>query len=229
MNIKEGLIYFSNIAYELGKWAFLVLVVGTLLHYFVATIFIISGPSMEPEFHDGQIVLVSKIGLFSGKYKRGDPMVIKFPGDPDSKKYIKRLIALPGEKIQIKNNEVFINDKKIFESYVRPVDEMMLPYYYEDPRWEEEATQLHSQGKVLIKPNMTYYVKDGEYFLMGDNRENSNDSRKWYPANRSDMIGPVVFILGQITKNPDCVGLCLPSLSFSSWGPVTNPYYGDQV
>lgn len=117
MNIKEGLIYFSNIAYELGKWAFLVLVIGTIVHYFLATVFVISGPSMEPEFHDGQIVVVSRIGLFSGKYKRGDPMVIKFPGDPDSKKYIKRLIALPQEKIRIKNNEVFINDKKALGKY----------------------------------------------------------------------------------------------------------------
>jgi len=226
MNIKEGLVYFSNIAYELGKWAFLVLVIGTILHYFVATIFVISGPSMEPEFHDGQIVLVSKIGLFSGKYQRGDPMVLKFPGDPDSKKYIKRLIGLPGEKIQIKDNEVFINDKKLYETYVRPVDELFLPYYYEDPRWEEEAEKLHVRGKVLIKPDLVYAVRGGEYFLMGDNRENSNDSRKWYPASRRDLVGPVVFVLGQIKTNPECVGFCLPSISLGNWGPVVNPYYG---
>lgn len=226
MKIKEGLIYFLNIAFELGKWAFLVLVVGTIIHYFLATIFVISGPSMEPEFHDGQIVLVSKIGLFSGKYDRGDPMVLKFPGDPDSKKYIKRLIALPGEKIQIKNNEVFINDKKLYETYVRPVDEMFLPYYYENPDWEKEAEILHSQGKVLIKPDMTFRLKDNEYFLMGDNRENSNDSRKWYPANKSDLIGPVIFILGQIKTDPECIGFCLPKFSFEKWGPVVKPYYG---
>jgi len=152
--MKEGLIYISNIAYELGKWAFLVLVLGTIIHYFVATVFIISGPSMEPEFHDGQIVLVSKIGLFSGKYQRGDPMVIKFPGDPDAKKYIKRLIALPGEKIMIKNNQVFVNEKKLYETYVRPVDEIFLPYYYENPEWEKEAESLHAQKKVLIKPDL---------------------------------------------------------------------------
>jgi signal peptidase I len=228
MNIKEGLIYFSNIAYELGKWAFLVLVLGTIVHYFLATVFVISGPSMEPEFHDGQIVIVSRIGLFSGKYSRGDPMVIKFPGDPDSKKYIKRLVALPQEKIQIKNNEVFINDKKIYESYVRPVDEIFLPYYYENPEWEEEARQLHSQGKVLTKPDLIRKLDDKEYFLMGDNRENSNDSRKWYPAGKSDLIGPVVFILGQIKTDPDCIGFCIPKLSLDGWGPVVSPYYSGQ-
>ena len=228
MNIKEGLIYFSNIAYELGKWAFLVLVLGTIVHYFLATVFVISGPSMEPEFHDGQIVIVSRIGLFSGKYSRGDPMVIKFPGDPDSKKYIKRLVALPQEKIQIKNNEVFINDKKIYESYVRPVDEIFLPYYYENPEWEEEARQLHSQGKVLTKPDLIRKLDDKEYFLMGDNRENSNDSRKWYPAEKSDLIGPVVFILGQIKTDPDCIGFCIPKLSLDGWGPVVSPYYSGQ-
>lgn len=227
MNIKEGVVYFSNIAYELGKWAFLVLVIGTILHYFVATIFVISGPSMEPEFHDGQIVLVSKIGLFSGNYRRGDPMVLKFPGDPDAKKYIKRLIGLPSENLQIKDNEVFINNKKLYETYVKPVDELFLPYYYEDPSWEQEAEKLHAQGKVLVKPDLKYSMMEGEYFLMGDNRENSNDSRKWYPAGRSDLIGPVVFILGQIKTDPECLGFCIPKLSFESWGPVVNPYYGE--
>ncbi len=223
--MKEGLIYISNIAYELGKWAFLVLVLGTIIHYFVATVFIISGPSMEPEFHDGQIVLVSKIGLFSGKYQRGDPMVIKFPGDPDAKKYIKRLIALPGEKITIKNNQVFVNEKKLYETYVRPVDEIFLPYYYENPEWEKEAESLHAQKKVLIKPDLATTLNNNEYFLMGDNRENSNDSRKWYPAGKQDLIGPVVFVLGQIKSDPDCLGFCLPRLTFENWGPVARPYY----
>lgn len=207
---KEGLIYWSSVAYELGKWAFAILIIGTLLHYFIATVFIISGPSMEPSFHSGQVVMISKIGLFTGKYERGDPMVIKFPGDPEKRKYIKRLIGLPGEKLTIQSNKVYINDKRLDESYITAVAEQFLPdYAYDYQQWETEADLLHSRGLQLIKPDMTTYLKSDDYFLMGDNRENSNDSRKWYPASKSDMIGPVRFVLWPL----------------SDWGPVVNPYY----
>lgn len=209
---RERLIYWSSVAYELGKWAFAILIVGTLTHYFIATVFIISGPSMEPSFHNGQVVMVSRIGLFTGKYKRGDPMVIKFPGDPEKRKYIKRLIGLPTEKLTIKDNKVYINDKRLDESYITVVAEQFLPNYaYDEPQWEEEAELLHSKGLQLIKPDMTTRLQSDDYFLMGDNRENSNDSRKWYPASKSDMIGPVRFVLWPI----------------EDWGPVVNPYYGE--
>lgn len=219
----------ANIAYELGKWAFAIIIIVILIHYFLITLFVISGSSMEKEFHSGQIVLVSRIGLFTGKYKRGDPMVIKFPGDPDRKKYIKRLIGLPGEKVEIKNNAVYINDKKLFEPYIQVVDERDLPYFYEQEEWEQEAAILHEKGKALIKPDLVNYLGPDDYFLMGDNRENSNDSRKWYPASKSDMIGPVRFILAQIVPSRFCLSetSCIPTLSFKDWGPVVNPYYGD--
>jgi len=226
---KEGLIYFSNLAYELGKWAFIIIIIGTLMHYFLATIFVISGPSMEVEFHDGQIVMVSRIGLFTGAYQRGDPMVLKFPGDPEKKKYIKRLIGLPGETVMIKDNDVFINNKKLTETYVKPVDELYEPYYYEVPDWEQEAIDLHAQGKVLTKPDMTVKLGKDDYFFMGDNRENSNDSRKWYAASRSDIVGPVRFIMGQLNlKRDDCMDFCTPQFTLRDWGPVALPYYGNE-
>ena len=221
MSLKEGkysVIYWANLAYELGKWAFAIIITATFLHYFLATVFIISGPSMEGEFHNGQVVLVSRLGLFTGKYSRGDPMVLKFPGDPERKKYIKRLIALPGETIEIKDNEVYVNGRILYETYVEPVFECPEGYYkfdscvalfYEQEEWEGEAEKLHREGRVLIKPDLETTLADDEYFLMGDNRENSNDSRKWYPATRKDMVGPVRFILWPL----------------KDWGPVVNPYY----
>jgi len=224
--MNKSVIYFANIAYELGKWAFVIILIGTLLHFFVVTLFVISGPSMETDFHDGQIVAVSRIGLFTGAYKRGDPMVIKFPGDPEHKKYIKRLIGLPGETIEIKDNKVFINGKQIVEPYIKAVGEEYLPYYYEDPVWEKEATVLHTKGQALVKPDQKVKLGDDDYFLMGDNRENSNDSRKWYAASKSDMVGPVRFVLGQIVNKKDCLGVCLPSFTIKDWGPTVNPYYG---
>ena len=165
---------------------------------------------METDFHDGEVVLVSRIGQFSGQYQRGDPMVIKFPGDPDHKKYIKRLIGLPGETLTIKDNEVYINGQKLTETYIRPVAEEYLPGWYETEALDAEAKLLHSQGKVMTEPDMTVKLGPDDYFFMGDNRENSNDSRVWYPASKSDIIGPVRFIL----------------YPFKYWGPVVNPYYG---
>lgn len=196
--------------YELGKWAFLILIVGTIIHYFLFTIFIIDGPSMEPNFHTNQLVLVSRIGLFSEKYKRGDPMVLKFPGDPEHKKYIKRLVGLPGDTFQIKNNTVYINDQPVAEEYIRPVGELFLPSTYDTVELQFEAEELHKIGRVQTKPDVSRIVlSKNQYFLLGDNRENSNDSRRWYPASRSDLIGPVRFIL----------------IPFKDWGPVVNPYY----
>lgn len=212
--VKEGrrlyyAIYAVNVVYELGKWAFVIIVLGTLIHYFVATVFVISGPSMEPNFHSGQVVLVSKIGLFTEKYSRGDPMVIKFPGDPDHKKYIKRLVGLPGETLQIADNTVYINGKRLFESYINSVNEEYLPGFYETEQLKNEAEALHKEGKVQIKPDLTTKISSDSYFLMGDNRENSNDSRNWYAAKKTDLIGPVVFILWPL----------------KDWGPVVNPSY----
>jgi len=225
MPIRKGftrysLVYFANVVYELGKWASGIILIATLCHYFIATVFVISGPSMETEFHNKQIVLVSRIGLFTGKYKRGDPMVIKFPGDPEHKKYIKRLVGLPNEKVDVRNNEVFVNGQQLIETYIEPITNCPKEYYisdecktyfYEQEGWEAEAEQLHSQGKVLIKPDVSQQLGPDDYFLMGDNRENSNDSRKWYAASKSDMVGPVRFIIWPL-KN---------------WGPVVNPYYGN--
>ena len=221
---KSWFIYTANLAYELGKFAFVIIIIATLIHYFLGTIFVISGPSMEKNFHDGQVVLVSRIGLFTGAYKRGDPMVLKFPGDPEKKKYIKRLIGLPGEQIDIKDNKIYINNKLLPEPYIKPVDVEFQPYFYEIPEWEQEAIALHKQGKVLTKPDVSTKLGPDDYFFVGDNRENSNDSRKWYAANKKDIIGPVRFILGvlKLDFTNESGG---SEFSMRGWGPVVNPYY----
>lgn len=127
---------------------------------------------MEPNFHDREVVIINRFNLFTGNFRRGNPMVLKFPGDPDRVKYIKRLIGLPGDYVEIKNNSIYINNKPLTESYI-------------PPSFSTEATSAVS----------TWQLREGEYFLIGDNRGNSSDSRAWGVARKSDMTGPVKLIL----------------------------------
>ena len=173
MGFWQRLIYGAGIAYELGRAFILIIVALLLAHYFIATIFVVSGESMEPNFQDKEIVLISRINLFTNKFVRGEPIVLKYPGDPEHRKYIKRLIGMPGDTVELRNNQVWVNGKRLTESYL-PSGTPTLPAQNEQTSWKVGA---------------------GQYFLVGDNRLNSSDSRDWGIAERSDMLGPVKMIL----------------------------------
>ncbi|HPM27834.1 MAG TPA: signal peptidase I [bacterium] len=168
----KGIGRFASTAFELLRWLILGGLALFLIHFFLFTVFIVSGESMEPNFHDREVVIINRFNLFTGNFKRGDPMVLKFPGDPDRVKYIKRLIGLPGDYVEIKNNSIYINNKPLTESYI-------------PPSFSTEATSAVS----------AWQLREGEYFLIGDNRGNSSDSRAWGVARKSDMTGPVKLIL----------------------------------
>lgn len=125
----------------------------------------IEGESMEPNFHNGEIVLTSKVHQWLGStdfgkslglvYNRGDVVVFQKPGFND---FIKRIIAIPGDKIALKNGKVMVNNEEIPESYL-PI-----------------AT--FTPGGTFLKENEdSLTVPENNYFLIGDNRSNSHDSR----------------------------------------------------
>lgn len=182
MDIKK-IFYAQGVAYELGRIFIVIILLLILINFFVATIHVVSGESMEPNFHTGQFIITNKLSYNIDNPKRGDVVVLRFPGDPEHQKYIKRIVGLPGEKLEIKNNQVFINDKKLTESYI-PKD-------------------------FITYPDMIVNIKDGEYFIMGDNRPNSNDSRFWGTARKEDFIGKGFFII----------------YPFSDWGAIAPVYY----
>ncbi|MFA6493154.1 MAG: signal peptidase I [Patescibacteria group bacterium] len=155
--------YGTGCVFELTKWLIVLIVLGTLVHFYIGTISIVDGQSMEPNFHSGEYLIVNRWTYLFGTPSRGDPVVLRFPGDPEHVKYIKRIIGLPGEKVSIQSGSVYINDQKLPESYLAP------------------GTQTY--------PNMTKQLGSEDYFLMGDNRLNSSDSRIWGVCPKRDLIG----------------------------------------
>ena len=160
---KQKILYGTGCFYELSKWLIVAILLLSMIHFFVATLFIVEGLSMEPNFHTGEYIIVDRFQYLFGTPERGDVVVLKFPGDPDHKKYIKRIIGLPGENVIIQNGEVYINGQRLDESYL-PLGLQTLP-------------------------NVNRTLKEEDYFLLGDNRPNSSDSRVWGVAAKRYLIG----------------------------------------
>lgn len=149
--------------------------VGSLfivVYLFILTPNQVKGASMEPTFHSGDYILTSRITYKFRKPQRGDIVVFKSPKNPYIE-YIKRIIGLPGDKILIKNGEVFVNDIKIEENYITA------------------KTNLWDGG--YVKEGISIIIPEGYVFVMGDNRPRSSDSREFGPIPISAIIGQVFF------------------------------------
>lgn len=140
------------------------LLIGLIIHYFFFTVLVVKGRSMEPNLHDGQILGINKISYRFRDPERGEPIAMFFPGETE-RKFIKRIIGLPGEKIEIKDGSIYINGEKSFEGYLDPA--------------------------VTTNPNLERTLQSSEYFVLGDNRTVSSDSRAWGPVPRSFIIGRI--------------------------------------
>lgn len=150
----------GNTARELVETVLLTLVIFFMIRFAVEN-YRIEGFSMEPNFHDGQFLLVSKVNYLIGQPQRGDVIIFRYPLDP-KKNFIKRVIGLPGEKVQIRGGKLYINGAKIPEPY---------PFNRADYDW----------GPQTIGPD--------EYFVLGDNRPESSDSHAWGMLPAKDIIG----------------------------------------
>lgn len=142
-----------------------------LVHLFVYTVLVVQGESMEPNFFNGEYLVTNKLNYKMTNPNRGDIVVFKFPGELKNK-YIKRIIGLPGENVEIKDNKVFINNTKLNE-----------PYLDRKVKTEKQTD--------LIK----WALKKDEYFVLGDNRANSNDSRTWGILPKKNLIGKIATVI----------------------------------
>lgn len=162
--------------FDLCKWIILFLVIIIVITKFWVTVFFVDGLSMEPTIHDGELVILDR---YNGAEKpnRSDVVAVKYPGDPDHKKYVKRVIALPGETIEVKQGKVYIENVLLKEDYL-PVD-------------------------LETYPDGVWRLNDKEYFLMGDNRPGSNDSRYFGPVEKRFFLGKATYILYPRLRDTD--------------------------
>lgn len=160
--------YFIGCFFELTKGIICLAALLIFSHFFIATLFIVDGTSMEPSFLDKQIIIVDRLTYWWRSPHRGEAVILRFPGR-ESDKYIKRIIGLPGDKIEIKNKAVYLNEVRLFEPYLA--------------------------SGIITEPDKTLIVPDGQYLVFGDNRLVSSDSRIWGSAPRNNFLGRAYFII----------------------------------
>jgi len=163
---------------EFLVFAFLTLIIVVPIRLFIAQPFIVNGSSMSPTFETGQYLIVDQVNYAFAEPQRGDVVVFHFPQD-ESKYFIKRIIALPGETIEIKGEEVYITNDFTTNSE-QDTDENLdaEPILLEEPYVEFEKDNY-----------LTVTLADDEYFVMGDNRLASLDSRIWGPLKKDYIVG----------------------------------------
>ncbi len=137
--------------------------------------------SMQPTLNPGEFLLVNRVAYKLGQPSIGDIIVFHAPG-PSGLDYIKRVIGLPGDQINISDGVVYVNDHPLYETYIS-----------ESPRY-----------------NGTWLVPPDEYFVLGDNRNNSSDSHLWGFVPFDDIVGRALFIYWPLDNlallnNPDIV------------------------
>jgi len=153
---------------ETVLWA---LVLALILRTFVVQAFWIPSGSMIPTLEVGDRVLVAKFWYTFSEPKRGQLFVFKYPVDP-KRDFVKRIIGLPGDTLEIRGGIVYINGQALREEYVKNHDAFSL-----------------NAGPVF--PEVPVRIPENHYFAMGDNRPNSQDSRFWGFVPKQNIRGPV--------------------------------------
>lgn len=163
---------------EILEFAFLALLIVLPVRWFIAQPFIVSGASMEDTFHNGEYLIIDQVSYYLDEPQRGDVVVFRYPQDP-SKFFIKRIIGVPGDVIDIQGNDVTITTQDgetltLEEPYVKTMAE---------------------------NTSLTETLGDREYFVMGDNRDASSDSRVWGVLQKEKIIGKVFIRLFPFSKS----------------------------
>lgn len=144
----------------------IILIVVVLLRTFIITPIIVNGESMNPTLKEKQILILNK---YDKKYNRGDIVVVNYFNGEKEERLIKRVIGLPGEKVEYNENKLYINDKKVEDRFAKDTENFELSYIDIDMK----------------------KIPEGYYFVIGDNRNNSIDSRIIGLVKKEDIKGTV--------------------------------------
>lgn len=167
----------ENVKKEIISWIKLILsafIIAFLLKTYVFQVALVNQISMEPTLHEGQVLIIAKVNYLFSDPQRGDIVVLK--DELENKYLIKRAIGLPGEVIDIRNNSVYIDEKELKPDY----------------------TEVPTQDNGFTKSK----VPEGKYFVMGDNRLHSRDSRSDTVGfvSRKNIVGKAVFRVWPFSK-----------------------------
>lgn len=165
---------FFSFVLELIKVVIISLAIILPIRYFLIQPFYVKGASMEPSFYDHEYLIIDEISYRFREPQRGDIIVFRYPQNPQEY-FIKRLIGLPGEKVQLKDGDVYLSSQqspdgfKLNEPYLSP------------------GTKTYGFNEEILS------LGQAEFYLLGDNRNSSKDSRSFGPVNKSFIIGRVLF------------------------------------
>ncbi len=154
---------------ELLKIAVLALLIVIPIRQFLFQPFVVRGESMEPSFYNDDYLIVDQMSYRFRNPERGEVVVFRYPEDP-SKRHIKRVIGLPGESILVEEGRVYVESEE--EKFILEENYLYLP---------------------KSKQETSFSLEEQEYFVMGDNRGASRDSRNWGALPKENIIGRVVF------------------------------------
>lgn len=159
-----------KLTFELRSWLrdiFLAFAIAIFIVIFVVQPVKVEGTSMQPELVDQERIFVNRFIYRFSEIRRGDVVVFWYPRD-HSKSFIKRVLGVPGDAVEIRNGSVYVNGARVEEPYLKP-----------------EFRDFRSHRKVIVPA--------GQYFVLGDHRNSSNDSRNWGCVPHPLIYGKAIF------------------------------------
>lgn len=176
MQILKKLYY---LVFDLVQTLVIAGAIFVVIYAFLFRPYQVNGLSMFPNFDDGEYVLTNLIDLRIGKLERGDIVVFNSPVDPE-KDYIKRIIGIPNDTISLDDGQIYINGKKIDQSFL--------------------PSDVYTNPGSFLREDQSVVTPANQYFVMGDNRENSSDSREWGFVDKGEIIGKSFLVYWPINK-----------------------------
>jgi signal peptidase I len=139
----------------------------------------VNGESMGPNFQDKEYILTSLISLKISELERGDVIVFQAPTNAE-KDYIKRVIGIPGDTVELINGKVYVNGQKLNEAYL--------------------SENTSTDSRVFLREGAVKTVPPDSYFVLGDNRSISSDSREWGFVKKEEIIGKSVLVYWPVNR-----------------------------